>query len=261
MADKIRMDINSDIGESFGIFKLGMDEAVIPNLTSANIACGFHAGDPGVMKETVALAKRLGVEVGAHPGFPDLMGFGRRNMAASLDEIQDYVLYQVGALQAFATAEGTAIQHVKPHGALYNMAVADGRIWEAIARGLAKLNRDIILVVLAPLNREPLLDMADRCGIRIAFEAFADRAYKRDGSLAPRVQKNAVIHDETLAAERALKLAMERRITADDGTEIEIQADTLCVHGDNPAAVQMVKKIRETLQTSGVEVTAMKNFV
>jgi len=260
MTRKVRIDLNSDVGESFGAYTLGLDEEVIPHLTSANIACGFHAGDPGVMRKTVAVAKRFGVEIGAHPGFPDLMGFGRRNMDASLEEIQDAVVYQTGALQAFAQAQGVKLQHVKAHGALYNMAVADIRIWEAIAEAVAKVNQEWILVALASSNRDALAEIGKRYGIRFAFEAFPDRAYKNDGALASRREKGAVIHDHELVARRALKMVLEGKVTATDGSEIDLKADTLCVHGDNPAAVQMVRRIRETLSTSGVEVTALKNL-
>jgi UPF0271 protein len=261
MKKKIQIDMNSDVGESFGVYKLGLDEEVIPHITSANIACGFHGGDPGVMRKTVSLAKQYGVEVGAHPGFPDLMGFGRRNIDATMEEIQDYIVYQMGALQAFCLSQGLRLQHVKPHGSLYNMAVANHRIWELIAEAVTKVDREVILVVLAPSKREPLLEIGERYGIRIAFEAFPDRAYYRNGSLVFRREKGAVIEDHEIVAERALKMALEGRVVAIDGTEIELRADTLCVHGDNPAAVHMVKRIREGLKAAGVEVTAMKNFV
>jgi UPF0271 protein len=258
---KMQIDLNSDVGESFGAYKLGLDEEVIPHLTSANIACGFHAGDPGVMRKTVAIAKQFGVEIGAHPGFPDLVGFGRRNMDASLEEIQDALVYQTGALQAFAQAQGLRLQHVKPHGALYNMAAADSRIWEAIAEAVAKVSQELILVALASSNRDALAEIGKRYGIRFAFEVFPDRAYINDGSLAPRREKGAVIHDHELVAQRALKMALEGRVIATDGSEIDLKADTLCVHGDNPAAVQMVKKIRENLKAAGIEVTALKNLL
>jgi UPF0271 protein len=261
MNKKIQIDINSDVGESFGAYKLGLDEEVIPHITSANIACGFHAGDPGVMRKTISLAKQYGVEVGAHPGFPDLMGFGRRNMDATLEEIQDYVVYQMGALQAFASSHGLKLQHVKPHGSLYNMAVANQRIWEAIAEAVAKVNQKIILVVLASAKRDSLLEIGKRYGIRIGFEAFADRAYHHDGSLVSRREKGAVISDHEIVVKRALKMAMEGKVIAIDGTEIAIKAHTLCVHGDNPAAVEVVKRMREDLRASGVEVTALKNFI
>jgi UPF0271 protein len=261
MSKKIQIDMNSDVGESFGAYKIGFDEEAIPYITSANIACGFHAGDPAVMRKTVSLAKQYGVEVGAHPGFPDLIGFGRRNIDASLEEIQDYVVYQTGALQAFAISQGLRLQHMKAHGSLYNMAAANPRIWEAMAEAVAKVDREIILVILASSKREPLLEIGRRYGIRIAFEAFPDRAYRNDGSLVPRKEKGAVIEDHEFVAKRALKMALEQKVIAIDGTEIELRADTLCVHGDNPSAVQMVKKIREDLKASGVEVTAMKKFI
>ena len=261
MSSKIQIDLNSDVGESFGAYKLGLDEEVIPHLTSANIACGFHGGDPAVMRKTVSLAKRYGVEVGAHPGFPDLIGFGRRNMDATLEEIQDYVVYQTGALQAFAISQGVKLQHMKAHGALYNMAVANPKIWEAMAEAICRVDKEIILVALASSNNEPLLEMGKRYSIRIAFEAFPDRAYRKDGSLVPRREKGAVIEDHELVARRALKMANEGKVIAIDGTEIDLWADTLCVHGDNPAAVQMVKEIREELKKSGVNVISMKWFV
>jgi UPF0271 protein len=261
MTRKIRIDMNSDVGESFGIYKLGLDGEVIPHITSANIACGFHAGDPGVMRKTVALAKQFGVEVGAHPGFPDLMGFGRRNVDATLEEIQDYVIYQTGALQAFAQSQGLRLQHVKAHGSLYNMAVANPAIWNAMAEAMAKVDRDLILVVLASSKKGSLLEIGKRHGIRVAFEAFPDRAYNKDGSLVSRREKGAVIHDHEIVAKRALKMALEGKVVAMDGTEIELKADTLCVHGDNPAAVEMVRRIRQELMDAGLEVTHMKNFI
>ncbi len=261
MAKKIQIDINSDVGESFGIYRLGLDEEVIAHVTSANIACGFHAGDPSVMRKTVASAKQHGVEVGAHPGFPDLVGFGRRNVDATLEEIQDYVIYQTGALMAVAQSQGLKLQHVKAHGGLYNMAAADSRIMEAMVEAVAKVDRDIIVVVLASSKRESFLDIGKRHGIRIAFEAFPDRAYNKDGSLVSRREKGAVIHDHEIVAKRGLKMALEGKVVALDGTEIEIKADTLCVHGDNPAAVDMVKRIREELNDAGVAVIPMKRFV
>jgi UPF0271 protein len=213
------------------------------------------------MRKTISLAKQFGVEVGAHPGFPDLIGFGRRNVDASLEEIQDDVIYQMGALEAFAVSQGLRLQHVKPHGALYNMAVANPKIWEAIAEAVAKVDRETILVVLASSKKEPLIEIGRRYGIRIAFEAFPDRAYRNDGSLVSRREKGAVIHDHEIVAKRALKMALEGKVTAIDGAEIELKPHTLCVHGDNPSAVLMVKKIRQDLKAAGVDVTPMKNFV
>jgi UPF0271 protein len=261
MKRKIKIDINSDVGESFGVYKLGLDEEVIPHITSANIACGFHGGDPGMMRKTISLAKSYGVEVGAHPGFPDLMGFGRRNIDATLDEIKDYVIYQTGALNGFALSQGITLQHVKAHGSLYNIAAANYRIMEAIVESVAKMDQELILLVLASSQREPLIEIGRRYGLRIAFEAFADRAYQNDGSLVPRREKEAVIEDPDVVVKRALKIALEEKVIVIDGTEIELKADTLCVHGDNPAAVQMVKRIREGLKAASVEVTPLKNFI
>jgi len=261
MIKRMRIDLNSDVGESFGIYRLGLDENVIPYITSANIACGFHAGDPGIMRKTVSLAKKHGVAVGAHPGFPDLLGFGRRNMEATLEEIQDYVVYQTGALLGFARAQGLKLQHVKAHGSLYNMGAANPRIWEAMAEAVARIDPEIILVVLTSSIRESLVEMGKRVGIRFAFEAFPDRAYNKDGSLAPRREKGAVIEDADRVAQRALKMALEGKVVSTEGTEIDLGADTLCVHGDNPAAVRMVKKVREGLAAAGVEVVPMRNFL
>jgi len=259
--EKTKIDLNSDVGESFGKYKLGLDEEVIPLISSANIACGFHAGDPAVMKRTISIAKQHGVAPGAHPGFPDLMGFGRRNMDVSLEEIKDDVTYQIGALQAFATMQGLKLQHVKPHGALYTMAVKDMRIWEPTIEVLAGLNKDLILVVLAGPNRQELEDMGSHYGIRIAFEFFADRAYNPDGSLVSRKEPGAVIHDHQIAAERVLKMITEGKVVSKEGGDIELHADTICVHGDNPEAVALVKNVREKLLASEVEIAPMGTFL
>ncbi|MBN1102858.1 MAG: 5-oxoprolinase subunit PxpA [Deltaproteobacteria bacterium] len=256
-----KIDLNSDVGESFGRYKLGLDEEVIPLITSANIACGFHAGDPSVMRHTLSLAKQHDTAPGAHPGFPDLMGFGRRNMDATLEEIRDYVTYQIGALAAFASAQGMRLQHVKPHGALYNMAARDPRIWETVAHAVSAVDRDLILVVMAGPGRQDLEEIGRRCGIRVAFEFFADRAYNPDGTLVSRREPGAVIHDHQAAAERVLRLAREGKVTSRDGTEIPIEADTICVHGDNPSAVTLAGKIRESLIQAGIEVLPMGAFL
>ena len=256
-----KIDMNSDVGESFGNYKLGLDEDLIPLISSANIACGFHAGDPVVMKRTIAIAKENGIALGAHPGFPDLMGFGRRNMDVSLEEIQDYVTYQVGALQAFARAQGMKLQHVKPHGALYNMAVQNPEIWDAVAEAVAAIDAALILFVLAGSDRKDLEAVGAKHGIRIAFEFFGDRAYNPDGSLVPRKLPGAVIHDHQQVAEKILKLVTDGSVVCADGSEIQLAADTICVHGDNPAALQLVKKIRETLQASGVEIVPPAAFL
>ena len=256
-----KIDLNSDVGESFGNYKLGMDEEVIPLISSANIACGFHAGDPAVMKKTIAIARDNGVAIGAHPGFPDLIGFGRRNMDVSLQEIQDYVTYQVGAIQAFATAQGMKLQHVKPHGALYTMAVQNPAIWDAVAEAVVALDKGLILFVLAGSNRADLEAIGARHGIRIGFEFFGDRAYNRDGSLVSRKEPGAVIHDHELVAEKVLKMVTEGKVVCKDGSEIDMAADTICVHGDNPSALALVKNIRETLVASGIEIVPPADFL
>ncbi|MGD8292464.1 MAG: 5-oxoprolinase subunit PxpA [Desulfobacterales bacterium] len=256
-----KIDLNSDVGESFGNYKLGLDEDVIPLISSANIACGFHAGDPAVMRRTIAIARDNDVAIGAHPGFPDLVGFGRRSLDASLEEIKDYVTYQIGALQAFAAAEGAEVQHVKPHGALYTMAVQDPAIWEAVAEAIAAVDKRLILFVLAVKDRQRLEAISSRHGVRIAYEFFGDRAYNSDGSLVSRKEPGAVIHDSELVAEKILKMVKEGRVVCKDGSEIEMAADTICVHGDNPAALGLVSKIRETLQASGIEIVAPQTFL
>ena len=256
-----KIDLNSDVGESFGNYKLGLDEEVIPLISSANIACGFHAGDPTVMRHTIAIAKNNGVAIGAHPGFPDLIGFGRRNLDASLEEIRDYVTYQIGALQAFTAAAGMTLQHVKPHGALYNMAVKDPTIWDAVAEAIAAVNARLILYVLAGMDRENLKAIGAKHGLRIAYEFFGDRAYNPDGSLVSRKEPGAVIHDGDIVAEKIVKMVKEGRVVCIDGTEIDMTADTICVHGDNPAALSLVQKIRATLQASGVDIAPPETFL
>lgn len=256
-----KIDLNSDVGESFGNYTLGLDEEVIPLISSANIACGFHAGDPAVMRHTIAIAKKNGVAIGAHPGFPDLIGFGRRNLDASLAEIRDYVTYQIGALQAFAVAAEMTLQHVKPHGALYNMAVKDPAIWDAVAEAIAAVNDRLILYVLAGMDRENLKAIGAKHGLRVAFEFFGDRAYNPDGSLVSRKEPGAVIHDGGIVAEKIVKMVKEGRVVCINGTEIDMTADTICVHGDNPAALSLVQKIRTTLQASGVDIAAPETFL
>lgn len=261
MAQKRTIDLNSDVGESFGVYKVGLDEEVIPLISSANIACGFHAGDPTVMRRTIAMAKEHGVAVGAHPGLPDLLGFGRRHMDVSLEEIRDYTTAQIGALQAFATLQGVRLQHVKAHGALYNMAVKEIKIWEAMAEVVSAINKDLILVVIAGARNDELREMGKRYGIRVAFEFFADRAYNQDGSLVSRREKGAVIEDPQLVTARVVKMVSEGRVSTKEGTERELAADTICVHGDNPRAVRLVRGIREALSSSGIEITPMENFL
>jgi len=257
----MKIDINCDMGESFGAYKLGLDEEVIKYITSANIACGFHAGDPLVMEKAITLAKNHGVSVGAHPGFPDLMGFGRRNIDATLTEIKGYVIYQIGALQAFAKAQGLRVEHVKPHGALYLMAIEDEKISEAIVEAITDVDKDLIFVALAGSKGEMMTKIGERVGLKVAYEAFPDRAYTPEGTLVSRRQPGAVIKDPDVVAQRALMMAKEGKVVAIDGTEIPFRPETLCVHGDTPGAVNLVKKIKQSLTEAGVEVTSLSKFV
>lgn len=255
------IDLNSDVGESFGNYKLGMDADVIPLISSANIACGYHAGDPAVMRQTVALARSHGVALGAHPGLPDLVGFGRRSMDVTLEEIKDFVTYQIGALQATAALQGERLQHVKPHGALYNMAARNPDIWDAVAEVMGRLDAQLILFVMAGGDRSELEAIGRRRGIRIAFEFFADRAYRLDGSLVSRKLAGAVLHDHDAVAAKVLKFVKEGKVQTIEGSDIELRAETICVHGDNPKAVALVKKIRETLKAAGVAVRPPADFL
>jgi len=249
------------MGESFGAYKIGLDEEVIKHITSANIACGYHAGDPLVMERTISLAKDHGVSVGAHPGFPDLMGFGRRNIDATLPEIKSYIIYQIGALQAFARAQGLRVNHVKPHGALYLMAVEDEKISETVVDAIASVDKELIFIALAGAKGEKMTKIGERIGLRVAYEAFPDRAYTPEGTLVSRRQPGAVIKEPDIVAQRALMMAKEGKVVAIDGTEITLQPETLCVHGDTPGAINLVKKIRQTLTEANVEVVPLSKFV
>ena len=246
-----RVDLNSDLGESFGNYTLGMDEEILQYVSSANVACGWHAGDPLVMEKTVALAKRCGTAVGAHPGFPDLMGFGRRNMVITPDEAKAYVRYQLGALYAFAESQGVCIQHVKPHGALYNMAAVDEKLARAMCEAVYEFDPEIIFMGLAGSK---MIEMAEAVGLRAASEVFADRAYNDDGTLVSRKLPGAVIKDKDLAIRRVVRMVKEGKVESVNGTDIAIRADSICVHGDNPKALEFVKNIRETLIAEGVEI-------
>ncbi|MDH4064614.1 MAG: LamB/YcsF family protein [Acidobacteriota bacterium] len=250
----MRIDLNSDIGESFGAWAMGQDAALAPLITSANVACGFHAGDPGVMRATVRLAHTHGVAVGAHPGFPDLGGFGRREMRCTPQEVEDLVVYQIGALAAVARTEGVRLQHVKAHGALYNMACRDEALAAAIARATATVDPDLILF---GLPHSPLLQQGARLGLRVAAEVFADRAYSPDGSLVSRSRAGSVIEDEGVVVERALRMATAHSVAAIDGSVIQLEADTICVHGDTPGAARLAGAIRRALEGRGVHVAAL----
>ena len=246
-----RIDLNADLGESFGPWPMGTDEALMASISSANVACGFHAGDPSVMRRTVALAKASGVAVGAHPGFPDLVGFGRREMSATPDEVADMVLYQVAALAGVAASQGVRLQHVKPHGALYNMAVRNRELAEAIARGIAAFDRKLILFGLPDSE---LLRAGAKSGLRVAAEVFADRAYEPDGSLASRSKPGSVIHDQQEVVARAVGMVRDGVVTATNGSVINLRADTLCLHGDTPGAATLARLVREGLDQAGIRV-------
>lgn len=249
-----QVDLNCDLGESFGAYTIGLDDQVIPHVTSANIACGAHAGDPSVMRNTVRCAHAAGVAIGAHPGYPDLMGFGRRALAMSPHDVYASILYQVGALAAFAKAEGAQLHHVKPHGALYNAAAKDATLAQAIAQAVKDFDDQLILVGLAGSES---ITAAQNVGLRTASEFFADRAYQENGALVPRSQANAVITDKQKAIERTLRAVKEGVVESETGTVIPIVADTICIHGDNPAAVAFAAEIHAALEAAGVTVRAL----
>jgi UPF0271 protein len=246
------MDLNADLGESFGAWTLGDDARLVEHLTSANLACGFHAGDFRVMEATVALCRDAGVAVGAQPGYPDLLGFGRRPLAFEPDEIESLVRYQIGALEAFCRAAGVDMQHVKPHGALYNQAAADPMLAGAIARAVARFSRELALFGLA--SSEPMAAAAADAGLRFVPEAFADRRYLPDGSLQPRGQAGAVIEDAADAAAQALMIATDGAVVAVDGSRVALSAESICCHGDTPGAVEIAASVRSALAAAGVRV-------
>jgi len=254
----MKVDLNSDLGESFGRYKLGFDEEVMNFITSANIACGWHAGDPLVMRKTVKLAKENNVQVGAHPGYPDLMGFGRRFMTLTREEARNYILYQIGALYAFTKAEGLILQHVKPHGALYNALVKDEELARGVLEGIADFDKRLIFV---GLSMSKPLEMAEDMGLKVAHEVFADRAYNPDGTLVSRRLKGAVIHDKELIAERVISMVKDGGVKAINGEWVELKADTICVHGDNPKALEITAYIRERLEEEGVKIVPIKEIV
>lgn len=253
-----KIDLNCDLGESFGAYTMGMDDKVIPLISSCNIACGYHASDPLVMKKTVAMAKEADIGIGAHPGYPDLMGFGRRNMNVSPAEAAAYVTYQLGALYAFAKSAGVRLQHVKPHGALYNMAGKNYDLALAIAKAVQAFDPSLILM---GLSGSESVKAAQDIGLPVAREVFADRAYMPDGSLVPRTREGAVIHDEELAIRRVIRMVKEHKVTTIDGADIEIVPDSICVHGDNEKALTFVTQIRSALEAEGVEVAPLKEVV
>jgi UPF0271 protein len=256
---KIRIDINCDLGESYGEFKFGNDEKIMPYITSANVACGFHAGDPVTIAKTISLAKKYKVAVGAHPGFPDLMGFGRREMQMSDVEVKNSIIYQVGALQGFVKTVNLALQHVKPHGALYNMAVKDEKLSKNIAEAVKAMGNS--LIVFAPPN-SALAKVATKHGLNVAFEFFADRAYNPDGSLLSRRYSNAIIREPKKVIERTIKAAEDGMVLAANGEVVNLgKVHTVCVHGDTPNAVELAKILKKELLKKRIDVRPVSGFV
>lgn len=250
----MHIDLNCDCGESFGVWVMGDDAAVLPHVTSANVACGAHAGDPLVMRQTVRLCKRLGVAIGAHPGYPDREGFGRRVLPMSVEELEASLLAQIGALQAVARAEGVSLRHVKPHGALYNLAAQTPVVAETIARSVAAIDPTLILVGFAGSF---LITAGQALGLPVAREAFLDRGYAADGTLLPRDQPGALITDPAANLAQALQIVQQGTVTAAHGLPLPIEADTLCLHGDTPGAADRVAFLREGLRAAGVQVCAL----
>jgi len=250
----MHIDINCDMGESFGPWMMGADERVMPHITSANIACGAHAGDPSVMRRTIRLARGAGVAIGAHPGFPDLQGFGRREMNLGVAEVEDSVLAQIGALAAIARSEGMTLQHVKAHGALYNMAARSRPLADAIARAIKAFDASLMMF---GLPNSPMIDAAREAGLRVASEGFADRAYQLDGSLTPRTQPGAVIHDPERVVARAQRMVRDGIVQTADGRDVTLRIDTICVHGDTPGAADLTRRLREALTAAGAIVQSV----
>ena len=254
-----QIDINCDMGESFGAYLIGCDHEVIKHISSANVACGFHAGEPLVMRQTIRLAKSNNVAVGAHPGFPDLLGFGRRNMTLTREEARNYVTYQVGALRALCDSEGIQLQHVKPHGALYNMAVEDPDLAGAIVESVKDFRQELILVVLA---NSKMQKVAEEAGLKVAREAFADRAYNPNGTLVSRRVPGAVLSDVNQIGDRVIKMVKESKAFSVDGKTVELgRVESICVHGDNPEAVKIASTISTALMKEGVQVRPMAEFL
>lgn len=249
----MNIDLNSDLGEGFGAWRMGDDAAMLAIVSSANVACGFHAGDPAGLFATLGAAAKQGVCVGAHVSYPDLVGFGRRNMDMASQELRAAVIYQIGALQGLAAAAGTRVRYVKPHGALYNFIAHDERQAEDVIAAIQAVDPSLALVVLAGSK---LAGWSRAAGLHTVEEAFADRGYRADGSLVPRSEPGAVLHEPELVAERMLQLVREGTVTAADGTPVRIAADSICVHGDSPGAVAMARRLRERLQAEGVAIRA-----
>jgi len=255
---KYKVDLNSDLGESFGSYTIGNDEQIIPLVSSTNVACGFHAADPVVMQQTIRRVKQAGIAIGAHPGFPDLMGFGRRNMSLSKEETKAYVQYQIAALIGMAQAQGLVMQHVKPHGALYNMAAVDYELATAICEAVKEIDKNLIIL---GLSGSQLITTAKDLGLKVAQEVFADRGYEEDGTLVARNKPGAFIHDETEAVARVVRMVKTGKVTARTGKDITIKADSICVHGDGEKSLLFVEKIRTGLATAEIEIVPLSNII
>lgn len=249
----MKIDLNSDLGESFGAYKLGMDRQILKFVSSVNIACGFHAGDPLVMDRTVEMALENKVKIGAHPGLPDLMGFGRRNMNISGDEAKNYVIYQVGALKAFVESRGGKLSHVKPHGALYNMAAKDRTLSEAIVKAVNSIDPNLVLFGLPGSETEKA---AEEIGLEFRNEVFADRGYTDEGVLVPRSQPGAFVKGAEHCADRIAKMVQQGQVESVSGKIVKIKADTVCVHGDNDEALNFVRTLKERLENLGFTISA-----
>lgn len=250
-----RIDLNSDLGESFGRYTIGLDDQIIPLVSSANIACGQHAGDPMVMRDTVKMAAEAGVAIGAHPGYPDLQGFGRRDLRLSPDEAYTYMLYQIGALQAFCVAQGVRLAHVKPHGQLYNHAAADPELAAAVAQAVRDVDDRLVLVGLA---NSALVEEGRKQGLVTAEEFFADRNYTDEGRLLNRNDPAALIRSEEEAIERVKNAIRDGAVLSVSGKLVDLHPDTLCVHGDSPAALAFISRIRQTLEDGGITIEPVR---
>jgi UPF0271 protein len=253
----MKVDLNCDMGESFGSYEMGQDDEMMQFITSANIACGYHAGDPQVMRNTVELAKKYGVGIGAHPGFPDLMGFGRRYMHCTPSEIKNYVIYQLGALREFASISGLTIQHMKPHGALFMMAMEDEAIARAILEAIGEMGEDIIVFAL---NRSAVIEVGEKMGIPIAKEGYADREHTATGSIVL-TRKGPTITDVDAMAKRVVRMVKEGKVETNTGEDTELDVQTVCIHGDTPGASELAKAVRVSLTSAGVEVTSIRNIL
>jgi UPF0271 protein len=250
----VSIDLNCDMGESFGRYRLGRDEEILPYVTSVNIACGFHAGDPSVMRRTVRMTAERHVAIGAHPGFLDLQGFGRRNLDVSAEEVFDWMVYQIGALYGFVKAEGVQMHHVKPHGALYNIAAKDVRLATAIAEAVYKVDPQLILY---GLSGSELIRAGQKIGLRTASEVFADRTYLADGTLTPRTHPDACLQDPKRAVQQVIQMIKNGSVTSLDGRVVSIQADTVCIHGDGPNALEFAREIHTGLLAADIAIRAL----